>query len=424
MDSHSVFFESFGANYSGGQSIIARKICGFLSRKGHTIYHLNKWLQGGPCKTTRCFDEDMGDNFEMLGVYRHPSFYDILPYYMKTYKPDDFITYSDVWDQHDVGTLRDRTRVNTRWIANLCFDTENIVDIWNPIVLEPDVPWVATDFVRKRLAEMDIFKHVKYWYNPIGTDVDVFKPVTPNKKAELREKYAIPRGQREQPLLVCVAMNQIRKKLDRLVAMLAKLRDGGLIANLWFVTEPNSKMGWDLNIIARNYGVTGQIFYPDNLSGQGISKWVYGPELAEYYQMADAFVLLTGGGGFEIPIIEAMSCGLPGVSTCWTTPPEFYGTETGDRITEECGLLVQNGEIDHHSQGGFWRLANIDEAAAKTARLLQNPDLAREMGMRARQRVVDRYNWETILPKWDELIRSDTCYDNRNLMQTKGTRVP
>lgn len=420
MDSHTVFFESFGATWPGGQSIIARKICSYLSKRGHTVWHLNKWMQGGEVKCSSVFGEEMGPNFGMLGAWRHPSMYDIIPFYLKKYRPDDFITYSDVWDMQDTGKIRDQVRGSyARWIHNLCFDTQNTVGIWHPTIMEPDIPWVSTRFVEDRLKLE--FPWVKYWYSTIGTTPDVFKPVTESKKRDLREKHGLPP---DGPILVCVAMSQVRKKLDRVVAMLAHLKLRGLTPTLYLVSEPKSKMGWDLDIISEHYKVRGQIRYPDYMVNQMMHKWVEEKEMAEYYQLGDAFVLLNGGGGFEIPLVEAMSTGLPIITTNYCTGTEFCHTMSPEgKFVPDTGYPVPYGDIEHHGQGGIWALANIPAAADITAHVLKNPDEARQVGLRARQKVIDNYNWEKILPQWDDLIRSTTRYDNRRLFETKAVSV-
>jgi glycosyltransferase involved in cell wall biosynthesis len=88
------------------------------------------------------------------------------------------------------------------------------------------------------------------------------------------------------------------------------------------------------------------------------------------YPAADAFVLPTRAEGFGFTNVEAMSFGLPVVSSAVGPIPEIVGHES-------TGLLVPPGDVT--------------ELAGAMGRLLSDPDFARAMGESARRTFLRRH---------------------------------
>nr|WP_320060257.1 glycosyltransferase family 4 protein [uncultured Bacteroides sp.] len=106
--------------------------------------------------------------------------------------------------------------------------------------------------------------------------------------------------------------------------------------------------------------------------------------IIDKYCESSIFVLSSRHEGFGMAIIEAMACGLPPVSfNCPNGPKEIINDG-------EDGLLVENG--------------NIEQLAEKICYLIENEDIRKEMGRKARINV-ERFKMENIAKQWDELFR-------------------
>lgn len=106
-------------------------------------------------------------------------------------------------------------------------------------------------------------------------------------------------------------------------------------------------------------------------------------EVPRFYRAGDVFALPTRerfGGleteGFPLVYLEAAACGLPAVA----------GDAGGVRDA------VADGETGFVVDGG-----DAAETAGAIRRLLDDPELARDMGQRARARVLEGFTWDTVV---------------------------
>jgi len=112
-------------------------------------------------------------------------------------------------------------------------------------------------------------------------------------------------------------------------------------------------------------------------------------ELRVLYSHASVFVTPSLYEPFGIINLEAMSCGTPVVGSAVGGIPEIIvDSKTGYLVP-----LVPRSNTDFEPQNPSEFQQNL---AQKINHILQNPELAKEMGENSRQRAVDVFSWKSI----------------------------
>jgi len=151
-----------------------------------------------------------------------------------------------------------------------------------------------------------------------------------------------------------------RKNLPLLIEALALLKRRGLAFRCRLAGLPP---GAEIEALLRREGLA------ESVECLG---WVDDEALARFYRELDLFVVPSQQEGLSVVALEAMAAGLPVVSTRCGGPEDFV-------VDGETGLLVG------HDAG---------ELATAIARLLQDSELRRRLGLEAARRVRRDYAWE------------------------------
>ena len=183
---------------------------------------------------------------------------------------------------------------------------------------------------------------------PVGVDPEMFRP--------------IPGVRRVPGRIVTTASADVAMKgLKYLLEAVAKLR-----------TERNV----ELVIIGRptEGGASADLFAELGLTD--CVSWVHGvsdERIVELYSEAEVAVVPSLYEGFSLPAIEAMSCGVPLVTTTGGALPEVAGS---------------------HGETCFQVPPGDGEAlAAMLGAVLDQPDVRDRVGANGRQRVIDQWSW-------------------------------
>jgi len=271
-------------------------------------------------------------------------------------------------------------------------------------------------------------------YIPHGVDTGLFKPIlNPMYGDKPLKKVA-----GDAFIVGCVSRNQHRKNIPRLVKGFAQFVKKNKLspkeAKLMLHMDWTDYMGWQFPQFADQYGV-GEYLMPPLMykldEGQAISE----EQMAHLYNCMDVFVLPTGGEGFGIPTLEAMSCGVPICATNYTTSWELIkstdpenedipmfplggdwrdaGPNGRDHLEEEdiCerGILIPYKDMwwDTPNRAAPQRAIASENAIAEALQYYyDSPTKRLETGKAGRKHAIKHYSWDVIGKRWIDWINN------------------
>jgi glycosyltransferase involved in cell wall biosynthesis len=115
-------------------------------------------------------------------------------------------------------------------------------------------------------------------------------------------------------------------------------------------------------------------------------------EMAELYQAADCYVSPYSAEGFNLPVLEAIACGLPVICTDGGPTDDFIRSEFAWKIDSQLQIKQQqNGDINYQltpSQDHLIELMRM---------MIKNPHLRTQTQQLGTKYVAERYTWKHIV---------------------------
>ena len=189
---------------------------------------------------------------------------------------------------------------------------------------------------------------------PEGVD-PAFHPAKDDEIAGIREELGTPEG-----YLLYVGTLEPRKSVETLLNAWERLHDDREEAPPLLLAGGG---GW------RNRGLRRRLAELEPLGVRHLGR-VEPERLVRLFQGASVFVYPSLYEGFGLPPLEAMACGVPVVASDASSLPEVVG---------DGGVLVP--------------ARDSRALAAEVGRILDDPELASELGTRGRERAA-RFTWE------------------------------
>ena len=215
-----------------------------------------------------------------------------------------------------------------------------------------------------------------------GIDTEHFAPQ--KSAAQLRASL----GLTDKKVIVSVGRLVHRKGQDTLVEALPKILREIPDAHLLFVGEgPRREF---MQKRAEKLGVTAHITFIGRIQYQDLPQYICAGDIFAMPSRSRLAGLEVEGLG--IVYLEASACGIAVIGgTSGGAPDAVLDGQTG---------IVVDGE-------------STSDVASAAIRLLQNPELAREMGARGRQWIIDEWRWERWAAEFNALLIEDQPFAQR-----------
>ncbi|MGB3401902.1 MAG: glycosyltransferase [Microcoleaceae cyanobacterium] len=125
------------------------------------------------------------------------------------------------------------------------------------------------------------------------------------------------------------------------------------------------------------------------------------PEMAELYQAADCYVSPYSAEGFNLPVLEAVACGLPVICTEGGPTDDFIQSEFAWKIESKLKIKEQeNGDIK------YLLTPDIDHLIQLMKTMIENPKLRIQSQQIGTKYVAARYTWKQIVQQLVQVMFS------------------
>jgi glycosyltransferase involved in cell wall biosynthesis len=188
-----------------------------------------------------------------------------------------------------------------------------------------------------------------------GKDKNLLPLASSAKSCRLREKYGLP-----ERFVLYIGTIEPRKNLHRLVAAFAAVAAEDAEIGLVIV----GKMGWMMDSLSRTVEQWGL------LSRTIFTGFIPEEEKPSFFAACEIFVYPSLYEGFGLPVLEAMACGTPTITSNISSLPEVAG---------DAAVLIDP--------------RNVDELAAAIRALLADQPMRQELRRRGIERS-KQFTWE------------------------------
>lgn len=257
-------------------------------------------------------------------------------------------------------------------VAILPVESGPLCDTWAMHLMQMDKTLIMSEFGTAAAQEAGVDAR----YIPIGLNRHEWRRPEAEERRNIRKGLSI--GE-EDLFVLTVADNQERKNLTASLEIIARARDrlNGATLLYGLVTRPEAAVGYRLV----DYAIELDVMRNLRIWKRGISQ----ESLWGLYAAADAFLLTSKAEGLGMPVLEAMSVGVPVVGTDCAA--------IGDHLRDDRGYLVPAKYKFRDTWGNAWRYLIDVEAGAEilSAALLEPSEAIVE---KAHEYVVDR-SWDT-----------------------------
>lgn len=372
-----ILLSSNAPHVNSGYGVQCKGLLAGLRQLGHEVALApNYGLQGGLIQA---------DGIDVYPLYRDNIGQDVLPRHAKRFGAELVITLYDVWPYN----IDFAAQLKVPWLAWFPQDSYPPA----PIVMERlrtvDFPVAISRFGQESVQQQGVACD----YIPHGVDVNVYKPLD---KKECRAQFGIPE---EKFVVLMVAANQSypsRKAFPEALAAFAEFHrtHPDSVLHLHTTPMPKGKMleGVELWPLIQALGIADAVIFTDEYT---MALGVPDTEMAKIYNSADVLLNPSMGEGFGVPIIEAQACGVPVITTAFSSMPELTINGIAVAAFQRSWTLLSTWQVTPLIKAITEALEDIHDWSAEER--LEN-------AARGRSIIVRDYAWPVIWEHWRKLL--------------------
>jgi glycosyltransferase involved in cell wall biosynthesis len=236
-----------------------------------------------------------------------------------------------------------------------------------------DEVWVPSAFNRDGFAASGLKKPVHVM--PLGVDIDHFHPGIKgvrNPGGDFVFLASLEWGERKRADMILKVFNQTFRRGDPVV----------LVCKIINVNKP-TRVGRQIEALGLSSS-GGRIAFLHN------KEFPY-HQLGALYRSADCYVSAGRGEGWDMPLMEAMACGLPAIATDWGAHTEYVHGAIAYPLRSR-GLLPADARAPYY-KGFRWCDPDPEHLQHLFRHVAEHRDEAAGKGVRAAAEMAARWTW-------------------------------
>ena len=340
------------ASLPTGYSVVTRNLLPALDNEGVRVGYSYVYGPGTPLPV----DEAASDDDHLFNVFRTRA---------KTVPAGTSVVFGqgDVFHRND-GRYR---------VGYTMLEVDGFPEEWVRQANSMDELWTPTEFNRQGMIRSGVKREI--YVIPLGIDPDHFNPRIrrfENPRGDFVFLSNFEWGERKYPELLLKVFNQAFRRSDDAV-LVCKISNRNRALNVRKQIQ---------NLRLSELGGRIRFLYNRNVPQY---------QLASLYRSADCYVSAGRGEGWDLPLMEAMACGLPSIATDWGGHDGFVD----DAICYPLRIrgTVQAVSFCPYYDGFSWAEPDAEHLRELLRHIWRNREEARGRGSKAAEVVRSRWTW-------------------------------
>jgi len=270
---------------------------------------------------------------------------------------------------------------NKGWykIGFTMLEVDGFPEEWVRQANKMDEVWVPSEANREGFLRCGLKRPI--YVIPLGVDTHYFHPeieAYPNPHGEFVFFSNFEWGERKEPWLLLRAFNETFDA-DEPVRLVCKVTN----------RDPSVKLKEEIRRLdLRESG--GRISYLFNLVFPHY-------QLGSLYRSADCFLSVSRGEGWDMPLMEALACGLPAIATDWGAHQDYFHDGVGYPLGIR-GTVPAVAKCPYY-EGFAWADPDPEHLRYLLRLVYENREEARSKGQAAAKEMAERWTWDDAAAK-------------------------
>ena len=263
-------------------------------------------------------------------------------------------------------------------IAYTVWESTKVPDDWIDPLKAVDMIWVPSNWGRQIMIENG-FSEDKIEVVPGGVDSEIFSPLAkPHPELSKIDKFKF----------IHVGRYEERKGTPQLIRAFDEEFGGSDGVVLVLVSH---------NPFIENFDLWNEINKLDIKHHDqviAIEPFKEHATMASLFTACDAAIFPSRAEGWGLPILEAMACGLPAITTDYSAPTEFVSEANAYLLSYELCDITQPYFLSHSGNYGKWAEPDGQQLRQLMREVFENRRDAKIRGLGAAIEVAHRWTWD------------------------------